>query len=110
MFDHTGTLPACSSCHAGDAPANHPASYPGECDLCHRTTAWLPTIHPEFPIPHRGVSSCVACHVIPQQWSTFECITCHEHNQADSRDHHREVNGYTWVSTECYRCHPNGRH
>ncbi len=120
-----GTPTQCFSCHADDfngaSNPNHVLEqFPHSCQDCHSTTAWIPwTIthaQPDaFPIyggTHRQGDEwnlCSDCHNIPANFVHFECILCHEHRQSEMDDQHHGVNGYQWVSTACYTCHPDGR-
>jgi hypothetical protein len=65
-----------------------------------------------FPIysgKHDGEwDECSDCHTEPTNYSVFSCITCHEHNQSEMDNEHREVSGYVYDSDACYNCHPNG--
>lgn len=117
---YTGTPTDCYACHQADyaqtsAPSHTAASFPTTCANCHSTTAWTPATWDHealFPIEsgaHRNLA-CAECHVTPSNYSHFECILCHEHNEADMADKHRERPDYQWVSTACYACHPDGRH
>ncbi len=45
----------------------------------------------------------------PTNYAVFECILCHEHNQSEMDDEHRDVSGYRYESVACYQCHPDGR-
>jgi hypothetical protein len=120
---YAGTPTDCYSCHQADYngttdPNHQAASFPTQCDTCHTTSAWRPASFDHdgryFPIysgRHRGQwSSCGDCHVNPGNYRVFECILCHAHsNKADVDSHHRGVNGYSYTSAACYRCHPSGR-
>jgi hypothetical protein len=88
------------------------------CEECHNLLAWRPanfTIHDQryFPIysgAHSGNwNSCADCHRVPDDFSTFECIDCHEHSQARMDEKHGEVSSYQWISVRCYACHPQGQ-
>ena len=67
-----------------------------------------------FPIDsgaHLGEwNSCADCHVVPSNYSAFECILCHEHNQTDMDNKHDEERDYEYLSTACFSCHPQGKH
>lgn len=98
--------PTCESCH--ERPADHAD---GACDGCHTPTDWEGTIDHDsfFPTPHRGVSECIACHTTGD-YSTFECIECHEHRESKMDDEHKgETNNYEWKSSACLKCHPKGK-
>lgn len=118
-----GALPtACVSCHQADYDAatdpNHrQAQFATDCASCHTTTVWTSatfTNHDAqyFPIyagAHRGRwTSCSTCHVNPNDYRQFDCLSCH--TQAQTTSHHSGVNGYTYDSPSCYHCHPRGSH
>lgn len=117
---YTGTPTDCYACHQQDyaqtsAPSHSAAAFPTTCANCHSTTAWTPSTwnhEPLFPIAsgaHRNLA-CAECHVTPSNYAHFECILCHEHNQADMANDHEGRDNYQWVSAACYACHPDGRH
>ncbi len=117
---YTGTPTDCFACHQaeydGTTDPNHMASdFPTSCTNCHSTSSWIPSTwdhDPLFPIDsgaHKGIS-CMECHVVPTNYSAFECILCHEHPRDDMDADHREVSGYEYLSSECFRCHPRGTH
>ncbi len=117
-----GTPTDCYSCHRGDydqtSDPNHVAAgFPTDCELCHNTSNWEDADFIEhdslyFPIfsgRHRGEwDSCSDCHMSASNFSAFECINCHEHQCSDMNDKHKDVAGYSCVSTACYSCHPTG--
>jgi len=114
----------CVTCHQSDYDGtqspNHSALQLGtDCASCHTTAPdWTPASFPDhdglyFPIysgKHKGEwNQCVDCHTNPNDYSSFSCIDCHEHdNAADLAGEHDEVSGYSYQSTACYSCHPNG--
>lgn len=106
----------CQSCHTEDAAAATPdhTGFPTTCTECHSVDQWqgAQIDHPQFPIfsgRHAGEwDSCQTCHVQPNDFAVFSCLTCHEHNQADMDDEHDGVGGYVYQSEACYSCHPNG--
>lgn len=117
---YKGTPTDCYTCHSRDYDRtnnpNHAASgFPTDCTRCHSTNGWSPASFNHdaafFPIysgRHRGVwSSCSDCHVGGNTGS-FSCINgCHT-NQSQLNSEHHDVNGYSYASTSCYRCHPRG--
>ena len=117
---YTGTPTDCVACHQDDydgttQPAHVPAGFPTDCMDCHTTSVWEPSTwdhDPLFPIdsgPHREAwASCAECHVVPSDYSVFECILCHEHNQTDMDGDHSEVGDYQYLSIRCFECHPRG--
>ncbi|RKZ11321.1 hypothetical protein DRQ50_13830 [bacterium] len=119
---YTGTPTDCAACHQADyngtTDPNHQASgFPVSCQECHTTSAWEPSTWDHdalFPInsgDHRTVwDSCTTCHTVPSNYSIYECINCHEHNQTDMDKDHREERDYQYLSTACFECHPRGTH
>ncbi|MEE9117077.1 MAG: hypothetical protein V3U02_00600, partial [Calditrichia bacterium] len=51
---------------------------------------------------------CTECHTVPDNYSVFSCIDCHEHRQSVMDDKHSIVDGYTYESNACLSCHPTG--
>ena len=87
-----------------------------DCTQCHSEVAWEPSTFDHdamyFPIysgNHQNEwTLCSECH-INNDFSTFSCIDCHEHNDPNQlADDHDGVNGYRFESNACYQCHPNG--
>ncbi|ABF39476.1 hypothetical protein Acid345_0471 [Candidatus Koribacter versatilis Ellin345] len=117
---YNGSLPKdCYSCHKTDYNAtsnpNHKAAmFPTTCNTCHNTTTWLGAVfnHTWFPIysgSHAGRwTSCGDCHTNSANYAVFSCITCHQHSQANTDPHHKDVRGYSYGPTTCYSCHPTG--
>jgi hypothetical protein len=110
-----GVPRACAGCHqreAAGAALDH-ADLGTDCAACHTTSAWAPAEFPDhdraFPLSGPHDRACATCHTTPGMYQAYRCVDCHEHAQARSDRQHDEVAGYTWVSTECYRCHPRGR-
>jgi hypothetical protein len=111
QFDHSTLTPGttCTSCHSDDRP---PAHFAGDCAACHNTNDWADATfdHADFfPLPHRGVSACVACHPEPQGTAAFMCLNCHEHRRAETDPEHRGMANYAYDSVRCLACHPDGR-
>ena len=119
---YKGTPIECITCHRTEyVTANNPnhqtAGFSTDCAVCHRAVTWQPAAlfpHTAFPIGpganHRpGVwSSCVDCHMSGTNYSSFECIFCHQHEESRTDSRHREVRNYIYQSSACYRCHPTG--
>ena len=108
----------CVACHQADYDAQHTGSgFPVTCLTCHTTSAWTPATFRDhdaqfFPIysgAHAGRwSSCATCHTVPNDWTQYDCLGCHGKSVTDS--HHTGVANYSYTSTACYGCHPQGRH
>ena len=52
--------------------------------------------------------TCSTCHP-STDFSLFTCFNCHKHNRVDMDDEHDNVAGYSYVSSACLSCHPDGR-
>jgi hypothetical protein len=107
----------CISCHADDYAGEHAGSgFPTTCLACHTEETWEgadfsnhdPQYFPIYSGAHKDKwQSCQTCHVQPDNYQVFSCLSCHEQNETD--DKHREESGYVYDSNACYQCHPNGR-
>ncbi|MEI7724340.1 MAG: hypothetical protein WCK09_04500 [Bacteroidota bacterium] len=120
--NYSSTSPDCITCHQANYNAttnpNHSASgFPTTCKDCHTIDpGWKPAKYgshdPLFPIysgKHNGQwSNCTDCHTNPASYAQFTCIDCHDHNQPDMNDGHKEVQGYAYNSPACFACHPTG--
>ena len=127
--DYNNTPNTCFGCHSTDYnqttnPDHQASQFPTDCELCHSETAWVPSTfdHDDlyFPIysgKHKEEwDECIECHTIAGDFTMFsfeECerpqIDWHEHdNQNEVNNDHNGVSGYTYESTACYSCHPNG--
>lgn len=70
---YAGTAKVCATCHSSQIPANH---YPGDCLLCHTTSAWLPA---HFDHASAGAPNCQSCHLRnkPANHYDGQCSACH---------------------------------
>ncbi|MGA9119262.1 MAG: hypothetical protein WB699_07830 [Bacteroidota bacterium] len=115
-----GTPVECVACHrsqylAATNPNHQQAGFSLECATCHRALTWQPAaFFPHdgyFPISdgathHPGVwNTCADCHLAQPNYTTFECIDCHEHSKDRTDARHAGRSGYEYKSTACYRCH-----
>ncbi len=118
-FTHAGITNGCASCHlpdyqASQNPRHSAAGFAQVCEQCHTsTTTWQGARYTghAFPIysgAHRNLD-CNRCHLTNTNYDAFSCTHCHEHNQTSMDRKHQGRNGYSWVSSACYDCHPNGR-
>jgi hypothetical protein len=118
-----GTPVACVSCHlreyaATTNPRHSAAKFDTDCAVCHRALTWQPAAffpHDQwFPISagsHHSPgtwNSCSDCHANQTNYGAFECINCHQHNKASTDNTHSGRSGYQYISSACYRCHPQG--
>jgi hypothetical protein len=136
---HGGTWSACATCHTDPSSravfdcltchehdqAPMDGAHQGitgyaytstQCYACHPTGQKGRFVEHDaqfFPIysgVHGGTwSSCATCHTDPSSRAVFDCLTCHEHDQAPMDGAHQGMPGYAYSSTQCYACHPTGQ-
>ncbi len=119
---YTGLATDCLSCHESEYntttdPNHQAAGFPVQCENCHNTISWDQTTWDHdgqyFPIytgaHHEAWDTCADCHMVPSDFKQFECIFCHEHNQNDMDEKHKEEQDYQYQSNACYDCHPAGK-
>ena len=118
---YTNTPTDCYACHQQEYinttnPNHLAAAFPTTCKDCHTTNGWTPATFDHdglyFPIytgKHSGEwNLCSDCHQVPNNYSVFTCISCHEHYQPEMDDKHQGVQGYIYTSEACLSCHPTG--
>jgi hypothetical protein len=109
----------CYSCHQTDFQKAHGSGsgISTNCKDCHNENTWSDaefTAHDQqyFPIysgAHKGTwENCQTCHTTNGNYASFSCLNCHAHAKTTMDQKHSEVSGYSYVSTACYSCHPNG--
>ncbi len=121
MGNYITTPDLCYSCHSTEYnnstnPSHQGAQFPTECEECHTQNAWIPSTFDHdsqyFPInsrKHREAwNECIDCHTVSSNYGVFSCIDCHEHNQSEMDNKHREESDYRYESAACFDCHPNG--
>lgn len=119
--DYVNNKNQCYDCHVNDYtnttnPSHQSTGFGTDCETCHTQNAWEPATFDHdnqfFPIysgKHNNEwNECSDCHTNSSNYQIFECITCHEHNQTDMDNEHKDVQGYQYISTECLACHPTG--
>lgn len=113
------SLFTCLSCHAHvkaqtDEAHAVVAAYAYESTACYGCHPAGTTVsrddHTYFPIDTGDVhqdASCESCHTTSNT-KEYSCIDCHEHAQAPMDTSHSSVFGYTYNSSACLSCHPDG--
>ena len=118
--NYNSTPNTCVGCHLNDYnqtndPNHAAAQFPTTCADCHSQNAWVPANWDHdsqyFPIysgKHKGEwNTCSDCHKNPGNYMEFTCTTsCHP--QGEMNNEHQGVSGYSYTSSACYNCHPNG--
>ncbi|MCC6410227.1 MAG: hypothetical protein IT270_01130 [Saprospiraceae bacterium] len=118
---YSNTPSDCISCHTTDYqstvnPSHQSAGFSQNCVECHTTDVnWMPAKYVEhdgqyFPIysgKHQGEwDQCADCHTNASNFAEFTCTTCHVN--PETNEAHNGISGYTYNSTACLVCHPNG--
>ena len=112
----------CISCHQNDynsasSPDHAGSGFSTDCSICHSLApGWKPAdfsqhdlVFPIYSGEHNGEwNSCTDCHQVPNNYSIFTCISCHEHNQSEMNEEHNGIGGYIYDSQACLECHPTG--
>jgi hypothetical protein len=119
--DYVNTPKTCVGCHqtnynSTNNPPHVSMGFSTDCQTCHTTTAWQPATFDHdaqyFPVysgSHNGKwNTCSDCHTNSTNYNVFSCTICHEHNQTDTDNDHRSVQGYVYSSSACFSCHPKG--
>ena len=119
--NYSDTSSDCVTCHQNDYnntndPNHQAANFPTDCVACHTTRpGWKPATFDHdgqyFPIysgKHKDEwNACTDCHTNANSYSDFSCFKCHKKSETDKD--HKGVNSYTYVSSACYQCHPDGK-
>jgi len=110
----------CIACHQAAYDREHGGSgFPVDCLVCHTNDTFSGASFADhdaryFPVTtgrHAGTwnNDCTVCHTAPGDFAVYTCFNCHEHDQARADGQHSGVGGYSYQSSECLRCHPDGR-
>jgi hypothetical protein len=134
---HAAQWTTCTQCHQDPANQHDVSCYGGSChpqpptDQFHDgmtgyqyQSAQCLACHPDgsrgrytqhdagFPIysgRHAGRwASCETCHTTPGNRAAYTCFSSGCHPQNETNGHHSGMAGYSYVATECVRCHPKG--
>jgi hypothetical protein len=121
--NYTNTPRDCYACHQTDYnnttnPNHKTLAFSTICTTCHNTNpGWSPASYAQhdsqyFPIytgRHKGTwSTCTQCHPNQANYAEFTCLSCHEHNKTSMDSKHQGESGYSYTSSACLHCHPNG--
>lgn len=118
--NYNNTPNTCFGCHSADYnqsndPNHASAQFPTTCEDCHTQSVWVPSTFNHdgqyFPIysgKHKGEwNTCSDCHTNSGNYAVYTCTTaCHP--QSSTNNEHQGVSGYSYSSTACLNCHPNG--
>jgi hypothetical protein len=103
----------CSTCHMADFnktndPNHVKAGFPTTCDMCHNTSAWIPSSfnHNNTPFPLTGAHTkvpCSSCHINDNYTNIpTDCYSCHKKDYQNTNDPNHIAAGFP---TTCQTCH-----
>lgn len=97
ITDYRYDSTACLTCH--------PSGLAGAISRADHTARFFPI---DVGTPH-ATGQCAQCHTTAADKKQFTCIGCHDHAQAATDPKHTAVTGYTYDSSACLMCHPQGK-
>jgi len=106
-----GTSSDCNTCHEKEfidskTPGHQAAGIPTDCKNCHGTDGWKPSTFShlatgyELTGGHARIEQCSACHLGSIVTARQECISCHQVQYDNARDHKQNL-----YPIECIQCH-----
>ena len=106
----SGSIPNCISCHQTDynnAPNHQTQRYPTTCEMCHSTSAWIPSSfnHQTTAFPLTGAHTtvqCSSCHTNGFTNTPTDCYSCHQNDYNNTTDPNHQQSGFP---KECQTCH-----
>jgi hypothetical protein len=116
----TGPVTRCVECHqptfnATTNPSHTSLGFSATCESCHQFTTWNfalfqqhDAIFAVYSGTHAGTwRNCATCHTNPADYKVFSCAVCHGQARTDAG--HQGIAGYSYQSSACFTCHPDGR-
>jgi hypothetical protein len=64
-----------------------------------------------FPIndgTNHAAQVCSDCHADESTFTSYTCISCHDHSEALAETRHTYITGFVYQSSACFSCHPTG--
>lgn len=107
-------------CHPSAQTNGNHAGIPGyayqsaQCLSCHPdgrtgTFAQHDAVFPVYTGAHAGKwTGCEQCHITPGNRPDVSCLTAGCHAQPASNTFHLSMAGYSYATTQCRACHPDG--
>jgi hypothetical protein len=116
----SGAVTPCATCHQATFQATANPSHASlgisrQCESCHQFTTWNFALFQQhdaifgiYSGAHAGVwRNCATCHTSASDYPVFTCTTCHAQAPTDAA-HQTLGSAYSYVSSACLLCHPNG--
>ena len=102
----------CRSCHTNKIPDDGLHKGLGttiQCIHCHNTNAWKPSTFEHtkyFRFDNNHPSDCTKCHNTKDNYKSYSCYNCHEHQPSRISEKHLEegIRGFN----NCVKCHRSG--
>jgi hypothetical protein len=97
LGEYAGTPALCVRCHDTSTPLDH---FPGDCEVCHTTTAWIPASYDHSVL---RAANCQECHLkdMPVKHYPGQCSACHTTTAWKPANFNHVVAG----ATDCLSCH-----
>ena len=102
----------CRNCHTNKIPDD--GIHKGlanniQCLQCHNTRAWKPSTFDHtkyFRFDKNHPSDCSSCHDLKENFKSYTCYNCHEHQPSKIASEHLEegIKGFD----NCIKCHRSG--
>lgn len=102
----------CRSCHINKIPDDgfHKVlETTVQCLQCHNTNAWKPSTFDHkkyFKFDENHPSDCKSCHSTKDNYKSYTCYNCHEHQPSRISEKHLEEGIKNF--TNCVKCHRSG--
>ncbi len=116
----SGPVTPCVACHlptfqATTNPSHVSLAFSRQCESCHQFATWNFALFQQheaifgiYSGPHAGVwRDCASCHTSSADYKVYSCTVCHAQARTDPA--HQGITGYSYVSSACFMCHPNGQ-
>jgi hypothetical protein len=102
----------CRSCHIIKIPDDGLHNGLGtsiQCIQCHSTNAWKPSTFDHnkyFKFDENHPSNCKSCHNANENYKSYTCYNCHEHQPSSTSEKHLEEGIRDF--NNCVKCHRSG--
>jgi len=91
--------------------SNPPPGTPDGGDAAIVATVTRDSHTPYFPIndgTHHSAQVCSDCHQDSATFTSYTCISCHDHSADLAATRHAYITGFVYQSSACFSCHPTG--
>lgn len=102
----------CRGCHSNKIPddvLHNGLTASSQCSQCHGTNVWKPSTFDHikyFRFDDNHPSDCTKCHNVNENFKSYTCYNCHEHQPSRIADKHLEEGIRDF--NNCVKCHRSG--